>query len=130
MKLMSWDDGLSVGNDHLDNQRKEIIYLMNTLLRCQDDPASILSHELTTLLTRLRIIVAQLFVEEETLLEQNDCPWLEEHTVDHAYMVSKFSETHAMAQEEILHQRMPSLYDMMTTHFTTQDIECRDYLSD
>lgn len=129
MRLVSWDDGLSVGNDHLDNQRIEIIYLMNMLLKHQSDPASALSHELSVLLTRLRTIVAKHFVEEEILLEQNNCPWLEEHAVDHAYMVLKFSETNAMAKEEIIHQRIPLLYGMLTTHFATQDVECRDYLT-
>lgn len=129
MKLMSWNDGLSVGNAHLDNQRKEIVHLMNMLLRYQDGLSSALGHELSILLARLRIVVAKHFVEEEILLEQNDCPWLEEHTVDHAYMVLKLAETHTMAEEEIIHQRIPLLCGMLATHFTTQDAECRDYLT-
>jgi len=129
MKPIEWHDDLSVGNDHMDNQRKVIIHLMNMLLRQQGSLASALSHEFSVLLARLRIVVAKHFMEEEILLEQNDCPCLEEHAVDHAYIVFKLSETDAMAEEKIVHQRIPLLCGMLATHFATQDIEYRDYLT-
>jgi hemerythrin len=129
MKLLSWNDGLSVGNDHMDNQHKDIIHLMNMLLKLQGEKPSGLINELSDILSNLRIVLARHFIEEEYLLEQNECPWFEEHAVDHAYIVSKFSETDAMGAKEIIDQRIPLLRNLLESHLAVQDIECRGYLS-
>lgn len=128
MKLMSWDDDLSVGNDHIDSHHKDIINLINMLLRYQEDRTSDSTSELAVLLSRLRIVLARHLIEEEYLLEQNDCPWVEEHAADHAYLVSKLAETDSMEAKDIIDQRIPLLQSLMESHIT-HDIECRDYLS-
>lgn len=128
MKLMSWNDALSVGNDHMDNQHKDIIHLMNMLLKHQVDNTSSSNDELSLLLSNLRIVMARHFIEEEYLMEQNDCPWVEEHAVDHAYIVSKLSETDMMDVKEIINHRIPLLQNLLEAHFASQDLECRDYL--
>jgi hemerythrin len=129
MKLMSWNDGLSVGNDHMDSQHKDIIHLMNMLLKHQGENTSASHNELPDLLSNLRIVLARHFIEEEYLLEQTDCPWFEEHAVDHAYIVSKLSETDEMEAKEIIGQRIPLLQNLLETHFAVQDVDCRDYLA-
>lgn len=128
MKLMSWNDALSVGNEHMDNQHKDIIHLMNMLLKYQVDNTSNSNDELSLLLSNLRIVMARHFIEEEYLMEQNDCPWVEEHAVDHAYIVSKLSETDMMDVKEIINHRIPLLQNLLEAHFASQDLECRDYL--
>lgn len=129
MKLMLWDDDISVNNGHMDNQHKDIIQLMNMLLQYHSENTPGSNGELATLLSKLRIVLARHFIEEEYLLEQNDCPWVEEHAVDHAYIVSKLSETDAMEAKEIIDQRIPLMRSLLETHLAVQDIECRDYLT-
>jgi len=128
MKLMSWNDGLSVGNDHMDSQHKDIIHLMNMLLKHQSKNTSGSNNEISAILSELRIVLARHFIEEEYLLVQNGCPWAEEHAVDHAYIVSKLSETDVMDVKEIIGQRIPLLQNLLESHLAVQDIDCRDYL--
>lgn len=130
MNQMLWNDDLSVGNTYMDNQHKDIIKLMNMILRYQSENISGPNDELIKHLMKLRIILARHFIEEEDILKQNDCPWFEEHAVDHAYIISMLSETKRMEAKDIINHRIPYMQSLLETHFAIHDIMCMDYLSD
>lgn len=128
MALMAWSDDLSLGNEHMDSQHKDIIRLMNMLSKYQWENVSSI-RGLSVLLLKLRIVLARHFIEEEYLLEQNGCPWFEEHAVDHAYIIKKISETDAMELNEIINRRIPMLQELLESHIAIHDVECRGYFS-
>lgn len=127
---MEWSDDLSLGNDHLDEEHKAIIRLVNGILKYRDgtvEPDS----KFARLLSNLRIEMAQHFVNEEHLMEKNGCPntRLIEHTNDHVLMLLTLAETRFVANEEILCQTIPHLSEKLATHMAEIDKAYMPYLS-
>lgn len=127
---MVWTDALSSGNDLIDGEHKEIIRLVNMLLKHRDDPAEPGSN-FSQLISALRIEIAQHFIDEERLLDKNGCPTplLMEHTKDHILMLLTVAETRYIPEGEILYQTIPYLSEKLTAHMRTIDCECIPYLA-
>ena len=127
---MEWGDDLSLGNDHLDDQHKEIVRLVNNLLEYRDDSVEPDS-KFARLLSNLRIEITQHFVDEEHLMEQNGCPAPEliEHTNDHVLMLLTLAETRFIAKEKILYQTIPHLSEKLASHMSEIDRVYMPYLS-
>ncbi|UCH75283.1 MAG: hemerythrin family protein [Rhodospirillales bacterium] len=75
MDTLKWHDSYSVGDDHLDEQHRGLILLINRL----DSGVSV-----PTALDELQIYVDEHFREEERMLEAVDYPDLAAHKRQHA----------------------------------------------
>lgn len=127
---MEWSDDLSLRNDHLDDEHKGIIRLVNNLLEYRDGCVEP-DNKFSRLLSNLRIEMAQHFVDEERLMEKNGCPnpKLIEHTNDHVLMQLALAETRYIPKEEILYQTIPYLSEKLTVHMAEMDRAYIPYLS-
>jgi len=127
---MEWSDDLSLGNDHLDDQHKGIIRLVNELLEYRDGYVE-QNSRFSRLLSNLRIEIAQHFVDEERLMVQNGCPnpELTEHVNDHVLMLLTLAETRFIPKEEILYQAIPYLSEKLISHMAEMDQDYMPYLS-
>jgi hemerythrin len=127
---MEWSDDLSLGNDFLDKEHKGIIQLVNGLLDYRDGTVEP-NNKFSRLLSNLRIEMAQHFVDEERLMEQNGCPnpELTEHVNDHVLMLLTLAETRFIPKEEILNQTIPNLSEKLVSHMAEMDQAYALYLS-
>jgi hemerythrin len=75
--------------------------------------------------------MAQHFVDEERLMEQNGCPnpELTEHVNDHVLMLLTLAETRFIPKEEILNQTIPNLSEKLVSHMAEMDQAYALYLS-
>lgn len=127
---MKWNEELSLGNDLLDDEDKEIVRLLNKLLEYRDEQAGV-NGKFSRLLSTFRMEVAQHFVDEERLMEQNGCPArkLFDHITDHMMMLFTLSETRYISNERVIHQTLPYLSEKLSTHMRTIDKACMPYLA-
>lgn len=127
---MEWNDDLSLGNDQLDDEDKEIIQLIKQLL---EDREYYVGQDIkfARLLASLRVKITNHFVDEERLMEHNGCPIpkLIEHTNDHVLILSNLAETHFLPKGEILNHTIPRLSEKLVSHMITMDHDCIPYLA-
>jgi len=120
---------LSVGNEHIDGQHAQIIYLVKALEEHQHDgPES--EKKFFFLLSSLMLTITRHFRDEERLLEKNGCPWLDQQARDHAYFIEKLSGILAMEEREVPDQVVRFMREWLESHLTKLDMKCRAYLEE
>lgn len=128
MKEFEFEESLSVGNDHIDAQHEEILRIFGQLKRYQADGTGS-QQRIHNLISNLIIIMTKHFFDEEELMLQNGCPRYETHAQAHAYFIERLSQALQMNEQEIIHQGIPALADLMMGHLTGEDMACRAYLA-
>ncbi|HXH71438.1 MAG TPA: bacteriohemerythrin [Mariprofundaceae bacterium] len=126
MKSIEWSDELSVGNDHIDAQHRDIIEMINKLVMSRDD--SLDSADVADALTGLMQFMRQHFRDEEELMRKNGCPWIEEHVREHVRFAEKLTELFMMEDKELIRRTIPFLRDWLVGHLATEDMKSRPYL--
>lgn len=128
MKESVNEHGLSVGNAHIDAQHDEILRIFGQLKRYQPDGSGS-GQRIHNLISNLIITMTQHFSDEEDLLLRNGCPHYEAHAQAHTYFIERLSQAQQMSEQEIIHQGIPALADLMMGHLTTDDMAARAYLA-
>jgi len=126
MKVIEWSDELSVGNEHIDAQHRDIIKMVNRLVESRDQSlnASDVSHALTSLMQFMK----QHFKDEEEMMRKNGCPWLDEHVKEHIHFAERLTEIFTTADDDLLRRTIPFLRDWLVGHLATEDMKSRSYL--
>jgi len=125
MKSIEWSDELSVGNDHIDDQHRNIVQMINRLV--ENEEVSMRSIDAIDALTRLMNFMREHFRDEEELMRKNGCPYLEEHVKQHRYFAEKLTELFVVENDELLRKTIPFLRDWLVGHLASQDMKCRSY---
>lgn len=128
--LVHWSDSFAVGNGLIDNERREIVTILNALY---DDWRSGAHHlDIARLLHRLDSSVRAHFSNEEEVLARHRCPTLEQHRAAHAALLAELSATAATlptldntAAEEALARFVRR---MVLDHILSVDIDDEHYL--
>jgi len=128
MKRIEWSDELSVGNDHIDAQHRNIIRMINRLVESRE--VSMRSIDVNDALTRLMHFMREHFLDEEALMRKNGYPHLEEHMKEHRHFAEKLTELFMVEDDERLRKTIPFLRNWLVGHLATQDMKCRSYLTE
>lgn len=126
MKSIEWSQELSVGNDHIDAQHRDIIRMINRLVERRDESMS--SVDIADALTSLMQFMRQHFNDEEALMKKNGYPRLEEHVKEHMRFAEKLTELFFVEDDELLHRTIPFLRDWLVGHLAAEDMKVRPYL--
>lgn len=125
MKRIEWSDELSVGNDHIDAQHRNIVEMINRLV---DNPeVSMRSSDTINALTNLMNFMREHFRDEEELMRKNGYPHLEEHVKEHRHFAEKLTQLFVVENDELLRKTIPFLRGWLVGHLATQDMKCRSY---
>ncbi len=87
MDQIIWTDEFSVGIDFMDEQHKQLVGIINRLIRAKS--ANVNSEEISDILTELTNYVRYHFTEEEAMLERYGFPDLEKHRKDHVALAEQ-----------------------------------------
>lgn len=83
--IPAWSDHLSVGNNHIDEQHKQLISLCARAADCVSAPTPEALQVFHDILNDLATLTSQHFYDEEDLLIKNGSPKLEAHIAEHNY---------------------------------------------
>lgn len=89
-KLLEWNDNLSIGYEHLDNEHKQIFEIINELNEAIRSPG--LSAKIESIVDRMIKYTETHFGEEEYLFEKYDYEHKEAHILTHKKFVRKSYE--------------------------------------
>lgn len=127
MKPFQFEDELSVGNERIDSQHRDLIHRFGRLSAYR--PSDFTSNlAVRTVMSDLLIAITRHFIDEEDLMIRHGYPDYEAHAREHASFVEELSQTLHMDEDEILRRYLPSLAEQMIQHLTTKDLAYRPYL--
>lgn len=78
-----WSASLSVGNEYIDNQHKQLIALCDRATQCANVQSREAKEEFHLVLNDLVMLANEHFGAEEKLLAENNCPTLLDHKLEH-----------------------------------------------
>jgi len=126
MGSIEWSPELSVGNEHIDAQHRDIIRMVNKLVESRDQ--SLNAADVSSALTNLMQFMKQHFKDEEELMHKNGCPWADEHVKQHVYFAERLTEIFTTADDDLLRKTIPFLRDWLVGHLASEDMRIRPYL--
>ena len=90
MRELQWEDRLTVGIPSIDNQHRQLFDRVNRLFVAASERAP--KEEMENLFIALVSATLEHFRHEESLLEKNHYPRLDEHKVEHEKLVGEIKE--------------------------------------
>lgn len=127
-----WNASYSVGNAEVDRQHQKLFALIHDLNTYHELAGDEVKREyVQAALNKLVDYAARDFEYEETLLEQQGYPGLEDHKQSHrAYTSFIVEKTVKAIQGQIdLKVLLAFLEDWWLTHVLSEDMLCKDYFS-
>lgn len=128
--LPTLPDGLTIGDDLIDGQHRQLIRLCNLVADYTSASIPTAIEKYHRLLKEFADLAFAHFDAEELLMAESNCPMLDEHVADH----NKFRELlSVMLQAGERGELKPSdLYgfanDYLIRHMNIMDMACRDHL--
>lgn len=129
-ELIHWDEMLSVGNQVIDNEHREIVTVLN---RLYSDWIHTGHHlDMQEELKKLLAIVDTHFANEEDLMERHHCPTLEGHIHEHRQMQAELhaiaSNLATMGSTKLEARLLRFIRKLVMSHVLSWDMDARDYL--
>jgi hemerythrin-like metal-binding protein len=130
MEKILWTKEFSVNNELLDNQHKQIISMINTLI----DKQNLLlpfSEEIHELLTSMTNYFRTHFQDEEKFMEKIKFPALEEHKSLHISYIDKmvdFNFAKLTAKDNLANEMMEYLLYWLKNHILIEDQKYKNFL--
>ncbi|HBB90305.1 MAG: hypothetical protein A2X22_05765 [Bacteroidetes bacterium GWF2_49_14] len=126
--FLEWNPELSVDNESLDKQHRELFRIINTIL--DSEGIEVQSEEFAEILTRLTNYVLKHFKDEEAYMHQIGYPKLKEHALEHKDYSRKVAmyNVGTMDRDPSLPANLSSfLQDWWLDHVKVSDQEYRRY---
>lgn len=127
----TWSADLSVGNDTIDAQRKELLESGQHVFELIDhDTPSIDSPVLFDVCDKILQVALRLFAEEENLLTWNKCPNLGDHQEQHNFCLKAIATIRAQAEKTpaAKHSMVMLLGEYLRNHMLVTDLRCKEYM--
>lgn len=125
IESLTWNDGMSVGIDAIDNDHKKIISIINKLIRASHH--SLTDDFLNDVFGELEHYVQTHFNREEALMASIDYKQLEAHKRTHAQFVQKIPELKAQLltnnSYDVAEDINLFLHDWIINHILTTDMD-------
>lgn len=130
MKLLEWNEKLSVDNNVIDNQHKELFELTNQLIAeyNNDINSPLIGETLRDLLQYTK----RHFKQEERLLKKVGYPKLKEHEkmhVDFVFKIAMFCKDVMECKPDIVEEMIEYLTDWLVNHTSEADLDFKNYLT-
>lgn len=128
MKRMEWGERFTVGVAILDDQHKELIRIINSLVDCQHATAD--SEPVADVLQNMTQYAAHHFKTEERLLEEYDYPQYASHQAEHTAFKAK---TARFCMDAIAHKNalagdvLNYLSAWLTSHILESDMKYKEF---
>lgn len=129
MKLVEWDEKLSVGDLIIDKQHKTLIRMINKLIRNRDSSNQYLL--CGEILSDLLTYIHRHFTDEEDYLRKKNYPYIEEHKVQHSIFsnrVGKFTLEVMENRKPITDELVEFLSKWMIDHISREDQDYKNYI--
>ena len=131
MEKIVWKDEFSVGVEVLDQQHKQIIEAINSLI---DKPRIFFkSQNVSSTLMDLTNYVSEHFLLEERLLQENGYPTLLEHSKKHTRYSDRIADFYKESLEgnrEVQKELMEFLTDWWTNHILQEDMQYKEFFKE
>lgn len=129
-ELIHWDQTLSVGNQMIDNEHREIVDVLN---RFYADWVSAGHHlDVEEELRHLSVLVDTHFANEEELMTRRHCPTLDDHTLEHRQMQAELRAITAsfttLGSAKLEARLLRFIRKLVMGHVLSWDMDARDYL--
>jgi hemerythrin len=129
-----WRDGLSVGNEIIDNDHKRLIGIINSAERVINESGS--RRELERILQALDEYAHEHFAREERLQKNVGYPFRETHVLEHKALVQRLQKIRGRvtgakdpyAYEQALSGLCELLENWLMNHVITHDLRMRPYV--
>ena len=131
MNKIIWKDEFSVGVDALDQQHKQIIEVINSLI---EKPGIFSRHKnVSSALLELTNYVQEHFLLEERLLEENGYPTLLEHSKKHTTYSEKIADLckeSLSGKNEVPKELLNFLSHWWTNHILHEDMQYKEFFKE
>ena len=130
MEKILWTNEFSVNNKLLDNQHRQIINMINTLIE-KNDILLPFSEEMHELLTSMTDYFRTHFQDEENFMKKIKFPALEEHQLLHISYIDKmvdFNFAKLSAKDNLANEMMEYLIYWLKNHILIEDQKYKDFL--
>ena len=129
MENILWDESLSVGNQRIDNQHKQLIQILNRLINSlyTDFDRVLFSEILSELLEYSRVH----FRDEELLLEEKKYPKLADHHNEHRDFkleLAKICESILQGNTQVNLKLVEYLSNWYVNHICVSDQDYKHYM--
>ena len=131
MEKIIWNNNYSIGNEWIDNQHKQIIKMINTLV---DNYSSLdaSSDQLHDLLNGMTDYFRYHFEDEEKFLEEIAFPELEKHKKLHIDYIDKAVDLNfdvLLKKDNVANTMMQFLIHWWENHILIEDLKYKEFLS-
>lgn len=131
MKRIEWRDEFSIGVGLFDQQHKQILALVNSLIAPQEGISD--SQHLVNIITELLKLTYDHFAYEERLMKQFDYPDFEDHKLQHTDFVNKtkaLSEAAELQVPSVPEWLMIHIQDWFSHHIIDVDMKYKAFFQD
>lgn len=128
MQEIVWSQDFSVGVTRFDEQHKQLISMLNLLIR--DPSATTDSETVSEILARMTNYAREHFRAEEDLMLQYDFPGYSDHRARHQaflHQVVQFCAATNSGDETIPQQLLEFLKDWLATHILEEDMAYKEF---
>lgn len=133
MEKLTFTDNMKTGIEVIDNQHKTLIEKINLFLdHITKSNTKTLTSELEDMFNFMAEYSKNHFSEEERILEQNSCPTLEPHKMQHQFFLMEATKlkfdlkTHGITPE-MVEKTHKLLVEWVRSHILDVDLKLRDY---
>lgn len=133
MNKITWTDDYSVGSKVLDEQHKQLITILNYLIRSSESPDfTIHSESILKALSLLTNYAKGHFRTEEAIFSKTDYPKISEHKKHHTEFeeyIAEFGQSLNKGAEHKPEELLTYVSDWLNNHILIEDMEFKPYLS-
>ena len=128
-ELTLWDEGISVGNELLDEQHRQAYEMLRAATRVLSDSAPSISHFHGYLEYFLSFLELH-FASEEAILAKNACPSLAAHKMEHDSMLEALRELRLAAMGGTIDNArlLEFMSDLVCRHVPEVDVPLKEYM--
>lgn len=130
MALLSWSNQYSIGDDVIDSEHEELFRLINDFHNRWQEAHN--RQDIARVFNQLVAYAEIHFRHEETIMETNGFPMLEEHKLVHENMVETIFQLHRSYMEENLNLEVSTMKFVrawLLEHILENDYRFRDFLA-
>jgi len=131
MTLFEWTPNLSVKNDIMDADHKELVRILNELFDAMKEGRGFTI--MNRILDDLATYTIQHFTREESLMKSSSYPDVEQHMEEHYQLVkevTRFKEDYKNKKRELSGEVLSYLKAWLTDHIQRSDKQFGNYLFD
>ena len=130
MELLKWDRKISVNNDYIDNQHKELFKIVNKLIaNCNVNYDYKI---IQNVIYELFEYTNNHFKEEEKMLEEKNYPHLDTHKVEHTNFIKRLSEINVefnkSKDKETAKELLFFVKQWIIEHTSMYDLDYKNYI--